>query len=504
MTNFNSLGLSEPILRALSAEGYENPTPIQAKFIPAMLKGGDLVGIAQTGTGKTAAFLLPLLNRIAQDHNQPGPKGCSALIVVPTRELATQIADGIATYAKYIQHSATVVVGGVKPHKQIKRMAPGVDILVATPGRLEDHLGTGRIQLNSTTTVVLDEADQMLDFGFVPAIRRILGKLPQNRQTVLLSATMPKQIRKLANEFLTNPGEIAVTPESRPIERIEQSVRHVDKPAKNKLLIEILKGENVTKTIVFSRTKHGANKISKSVNAAGFKSAAIHGNKSQNQRDKTLKEFRNGDLGVLIATDVAARGIDIDGVTHVVNFDLPEVAEVYVHRIGRTARAGASGIAISFCDPSQRGLLRDVEKLIGRKLPVVGASAEEVGPETEPEKRGGGGGRRRQGGGQRAKQGGGQNRNRTQGGNRKRGPKKNRAKTEDNSSAKNKPYNPAAKLERKAKPKPEGQAGGRAQSKSNAKQMHKSKKGLGSNPKRSRNRRRNKGAAHRGQSAQGS
>jgi ATP-dependent RNA helicase RhlE len=498
LNNFTSLGLSEPILRALNAEGYETPTPIQSKFIPAMIKGGDLVGIAQTGTGKTAAFLLPLLNRIAQNRKEPGPKGCSALIVVPTRELATQIANGISTYAQFMQHSATVVVGGVKPHKQIKRMSTGVDILVATPGRLEDHIQTGKIQLNSTTTVVLDEADQMLDFGFVPAIRRILAKLPANRQTVLLSATMPKQIRKLANEFLNDPFEIAVTPESKPIDKIEQSIRHVDKPAKNKMLIEILKGEGVTRTIVFSRTKHGANKISKNVNAAGLKSAAIHGNKSQNQRDKTLKEFRNGDLAVLIATDVAARGIDIDGVTHVINYDLPEVAEVYVHRIGRTARAGASGIAISLCDTSQRGLLRDIEKLIGRKLPVVGPSAEEVGPETEPEKRGGGGGgQRRQGGGQGARQGGAQSRNRTQGGNRKRGPKKPGGKPDGNKS-----YNPAAKAEGRPAAKPAGQSDNRPNSGSNDKQTQKPAQGLGSKPKRSRNRRRNQGAAHRGQASQ--
>lgn len=457
-----------------------------------MIKGGDLVGIAQTGTGKTAAFLLPLLNRIAQNRKAPGPKGCSALIVVPTRELATQIADGISTYAQFVQHSATVVVGGVKPHKQIKRMGPGVDILVATPGRLEDHIKTGVIQLNSTTTVVLDEADQMLDFGFVPAIRRILAKLPANRQTVLLSATMPKQIRKLANEFLTHPVEIAVTPGAKPIDKIDQTVRHVDKPAKSKMLIEILMGEDVTRTIVFSRTKHGANKLSKQVNAAGLKSTAIHGNKSQNQRDKTLKEFRSGELSILIATDVAARGIDIDGVTHVINFDLPEVSEVYVHRIGRTARAGASGISISLCDSSQRGLLRDIEKLIGRKIPVTGPSAEEVGPETEPEKRGGGGGGQR-------RQGGGQNRNRPQGGNRQRGPKKPGAKPDRNKS-----YNPAAKAEGRPAAKPEGRSDNRPQSSSNAKQTQKPGTGLGSKPKRSRNRRRNKGAAHRGQASQGS
>lgn len=352
-----------------------------------MVKNTDLVGIAQTGTGKTAAFLLPLLNRISQNRSAPGPKGCRALIIAPTRELVVQIADGVTKYGQFMPHSATSVVGGVKPHKQIKRMAPGVDILVATPGRLEDHIKSGVIQLNSTMTIVLDEADQMLDLGFMPAIRRIMAKLPKERQTVLLSATMPKQIRKLANEFLKNPTEIAVTPESKPIDKIDQTVMHVTKPQKRNALVSILKEDSVTRAIVFSRTKHGANKISKYLVTGGLKSAAIHGNKSQGQRQKTLAAFKSGELNVLVATDVAARGIDIDAVSHVVNFDLPEVSEVYVHRIGRTARAGASGVAISLVDVTQRGLLRDIEKLIGRAIPVTGKPAEEVEVEPEPEKK---------------------------------------------------------------------------------------------------------------------
>jgi ATP-dependent RNA helicase RhlE len=373
LTKFNNLGLAEVILRALNAEGYTDPTPIQKKAIPAMVSGTDLIGIAQTGTGKTAAFLLPLLNRIAKSRTSPGPKGCTTLIIAPTRELVNQIADGVAKYGQFIPHSAAVVVGGVKPHKQIKRMAPGVDILVATPGRLEDHIKNGIIQLNSTTTIILDEADQMLDLGFMPAIRRIMGKLPRNRQTVLFSATMPKQIRKLANEFLKDPVEIAVTPESRPIDKIDQSIIHVEKPAKRKALVAILKDEAVTRAIVFCRTKHGANKVSKYLVTAGLRSSAIHGNKSQNQREKTLAAFKSGEINVLVATDVAARGIDIDAVSHVINLDLPEVSEVYVHRIGRTARAGASGIAISLVDSEQRPLLRDIEKLIGQAIPVTGS-----------------------------------------------------------------------------------------------------------------------------------
>jgi len=482
LTNFKDLGLSENILRALEAEDYTTPTPIQAKFIPAMSKGGDLVGIAQTGTGKTAAFILPLLNRLAANSMKPGAKGCTSLIIAPTRELAAQIADGINKYSKFMQISSTVVVGGVKPHKQIKRMAPGVDILVATPGRLEDHIKSGVIQLNSTTTIVLDEADQMLDMGFIPAIRRIIAKIPKGRQTVLLSATMPTPIRKLAKEFLKDPAEIAVTPESKPIDKIKQTVMHVIKPEKRKALVTILKGEGVERTIVFTRTKHGANKVSQVLEKNGLKSGAIHGNKSQGQRQRTLAAFKAGNIKVLVATDVAARGIDIAAVSHVVNFDLPQVPEVYVHRIGRTARAGKSGVAITLCDNSERGLLRDVEKVIKQSIPVTGPSAEEVGPETEPVKQGGG------------------RRNQSGGGNRQRNRSRNKGrsgKPGNKNPNKNKGYNPAAKPEGASGSNSSGTSENRPKSAANAKQMNKPGKGRSSKPKRSRNRRRNKGAANR-------
>ncbi len=401
LKQFHELGLAEPILRAVSAEGYTNPTPIQAEVIPAMIAGHDIVGIAQTGTGKTASFVLPILHRIAEVNRPPRPKSCRALILTPTRELSAQIADGIKAYGKNVRHHATVVVGGARPGPQVKAMARGLDILVATPGRLEDHMRSGAIRLDETTVVVLDEADQMLDLGFMPAIRRIMAALPKERLTALLSATMPKQIRALADDFLNNPKEISVAPASKPIERIEQSVRHMSKGDKRAALVDLLKGKGVERAIVFTRTKHGANKVSQHLEGAGIPSGAIHGNKSQSQREKTLLAFRKGSLPVLVATDIAARGIDVDGVSHVVNFELPNVPEVYVHRIGRTARAGSSGIAVSFCDETERGYLRDIERLTGIVIPIEGDGPQ--GPEMAPEPRGkrGGGGR---GAGQSAKQ----------------------------------------------------------------------------------------------------
>ena len=347
MTQFTDLGLAEPILRALERAGYKTPTPIQSKLIPIMLKGKDVVGIAQTGTGKTAAFVLPLLNEIAANKGRAEPRSCRALIVTPTRELAAQIGENITAYAKFIDHSATVVVGGVKPNKQIRAMSRGVDILVATPGRLLDHMDTGAIRIDKATTVVLDEADQMLDMGFLPAIRRIMKALPRDRRTALLSATMPKQIRSLANDFLNNPQEVSVNPESKPVERIAQSVIYVAKHAKPKLLVDILQETAFSRVIVFSRTKHGADKIARVLTKNDLPAGAIHGNKSQNQRTRALESFRQGKTPILVATDIAARGIDIDDVSHVINYDLPNVAESYVHRIGRTGRAGSKGSAIS-------------------------------------------------------------------------------------------------------------------------------------------------------------
>lgn len=386
LKHFNELGLAEPILRAVSAEGYTNPTPIQAGVIPAMIAGHDIVGIAQTGTGKTASFVLPILHKVHEIGRPPRPKSCRALILTPTRELSAQIADGIKAYGKNVRHHATVVVGGARPGPQVKAMARGLDILVATPGRLEDHMRSGAIRLDETSVVVLDEADQMLDLGFMPAIRRIMAALPKERLTALLSATMPKQIRALADDFLNNPMEISVAPASKPIERIEQSVRHMSKGEKRAALVDILKGKDVERAIIFTRTKHGANKVSQYIEDAGIPSGAIHGNKSQSQREKTLLAFRKGSVPVLVATDIAARGIDVDGVSHVVNFELPNIPEVYVHRIGRTARAGNTGIAISLCDETERGYLRDIEKLTGIVIPVEGEGPK--GPDVAPEPRG--------------------------------------------------------------------------------------------------------------------
>jgi len=331
-----------------------------------MIAGGDIVGIAQTGTGKTASFVLPLLHHIHEQARKPQPKTCGALILAPTRELAAQIHDNVRLYAKFMNVSSALVVGGVKPHKQIKALARGLDILVATPGRLEDHQSTGAIRLSATNTIILDEADQMLDMGFIPAIRRILGSLPKRRQTILMSATMPKQIRALSNDFLYKPQEIAVTPTSKPIEKIEQRLMSAMGQNKRQMLVELLKNEPIERAIVFSRTKHGANKIVQHLEKAGLSAVAIHGNKSQGQREKALAAFKSGSIKTLVATDIAARGIDVDGVSHVINIDLPQVPEVYVHRIGRTARAGKSGVAISFCSDVELDLLKAIEKLVGR------------------------------------------------------------------------------------------------------------------------------------------
>lgn len=333
-----------------------------------MLASSDIVAIAQTGTGKTASFVLPLLDRLAKGRRTPKARGCGALILVPTRELAAQIAASIRTYGRFTRHSAAVIVGGVKPAPQVRALARGVDIVVATPGRLLDHLGTGAVHLNDTDIAVLDEADQMLDLGFTPAIRKILGQIDSARQTVLLSATMPAPIRRLAKEFLSDPLEISVAPAARPIERIDQKAMHVDGPRKRQALIDILAGGDVGRAIVFTRTKRGADKVNQHLQQAGLVTDALHGNKSQGQRKRTLAGFRSGRVKVLVATDIAARGIDVDDISHVVNYELPDVPEAYVHRIGRTARAGKSGIAISLYDNSERPLLRDIERLIGRSL----------------------------------------------------------------------------------------------------------------------------------------
>ncbi len=369
MTQFKDLGLAEPILRAVTSQGYTDPTPIQAQVIPAMLAGRDVLGTAQTGTGKTAAFVLPLLHALTLDDQRPAPKSCRALVMAPTRELAAQIADSVRDYGQGTRFSVTVIVGGLKIGKQIRAMERGVDIVVATPGRLLDLKSQNAIRFDQVRTVVLDEADHMMDMGFLPQIKKVLMQLPKQRQTALLSATMPKDIRKLADQFLKDPVNVAVAQVAKPVERIDQSVRFVPHAQKRDVLTEILRGPKVDSAIVFTRTKRGADRVCKHLEQSGLAAAAIHGNKSQNQRTKALDAFKSKKLRVLVATDIAARGIDIDQVSHVVNYELPNVPESYVHRIGRTARAGESGTAITLCDGEERKLLRDIEKLIGNRLP---------------------------------------------------------------------------------------------------------------------------------------
>ncbi|WP_083918655.1 DEAD/DEAH box helicase [Woodsholea maritima] len=383
LTQFIDLGLADPILSALAEEGYQTPTPIQAAVIPAMMKGRDILGIAQTGTGKTAAFVLPALNKIAEGVERPAPKSCRTLILTPTRELALQIAHNVRAYGQNIRFSSTTVVGGASAYPQIKAMARGVDILIATPGRLLDHVRSKAITLHATETVILDEADQMMDLGFMPAVRQILASSAANRQCVMLTATMPKQIRALADEFLKNPECVEVAPQSKPIERIDQSVWFMERAEKQEKLHELLSARDMERGIVFTRTKRGADKVCEKLESQGFDVAAIHGDKSQPQRSRALRAFREGKLKVLVATDIAARGIDIDGVSHVFNFELPNVPEAYVHRIGRTARAGASGIAVSFCDASERSYLYEIERLTKTRLRF--AAQDEAGEElTDP------------------------------------------------------------------------------------------------------------------------
>jgi superfamily II DNA/RNA helicase len=372
LTTFAEFGLAEPITRALREENYVTPTPIQAQTIPIALSGRDVIGIAQTGTGKTAAFALPILNHLFANRRRPERKSARVLVLSPTRELSGQIADSFRTYGKYMRPlDVALAIGGVPINRQIRALQRGVEVLVATPGRLLDLVGQRAVDLAGVEVLVLDEADRMLDMGFIHDIKRIVAMLPKNRQTLFFSATMPQQIVQLAGSMLKEPERVAVTPQSSTAERIAQRVIHVDKPAKCALLAEVLKSEPVDRVLVFTRTKHGADKVVRSLQKAGFSAEAIHGNKSQNQRERVLGAFRSGELRTLIATDIAARGIDVDGVSHVVNYDLPNVPESYVHRIGRTARAGAEGIAISFCDHEERGYLRDIERLIRMSIPAT-------------------------------------------------------------------------------------------------------------------------------------
>lgn len=369
--NFNQLGLIEPILRALDTQGYKQPTPIQEQAIPILLKKKDLLGCAQTGTGKTAAFTLPIIQHLYAEVDQNQKRHIKALVITPTRELALQIEENVAAYAKHTKLRHAVIFGGVKQGAQTRRLAQGVDILVATPGRLLDLIGQGFISLKHIKYFVLDEADQMLDMGFIHDIKKVIQKLPQKRQSLFFSATMAPAIVKLSQQILGDPERVTIKPEQTTAEKVEQSVYMVAKADKIKLLSQLIKNRAVDSSLVFSRTKHGANKVVKKLDKEGIKAEAIHGNKSQNARVKALEGFKSGKINVLVATDIAARGIDVEELDLVINYDLPNVAETYVHRIGRTGRANASGEAISFCDAEERDYLKQIEKLIKTQLKVV-------------------------------------------------------------------------------------------------------------------------------------
>ena len=368
--SFDDLGLTAALLRAVHAAGYEEPTPIQAAAIPPALAGRDVLGCAQTGTGKTAAFSLPLIQRLnASDVEEATLR---ALVLTPTRELASQINESLATYSKHVELWHTVIFGGVSQKRQVDELRDGIDVLVATPGRLLDLMGQGHVDLSRIEIFVLDEADRMLDMGFLPDVKRVIAKLPTRRQTFFFSATMPPPIVALSNRLLDDPVSVAVTPEAPTAERIDQHLYFVDKADKTSLLVELLKNDpSIEQTLVFTRTKHGANRLVKKLDRSNITAAAIHGNKSQRARERALASFKSGELRTLVATDIAARGIDIEGISHVVNFDLPNVPETYVHRIGRTGRAGASGIALSFCDQEERAYLMDIERLIRQHVPRV-------------------------------------------------------------------------------------------------------------------------------------
>ena len=369
MTQFSELGLAKPLLKALAAEGYEKPTPIQAQAIPGVMAGRDLLGIAQTGTGKTAAFALPILHRLAADRRPAPRRGCRVLVLSPTRELASQIAESFRTYGAHLGMTVAVVFGGAKYGPQIKALAAGVDVLVATPGRLIDHLGEKTAQLGQVEVLVLDEADQMLDLGFLQPIRRIVSHLPKDRQNLFFSATMPGEIGKLAGELLKDPLKVSVAPAATTVERVKQNVIFVESARKRALLADLFAEPKLSRTIVFVRTKRGADRVAKHLEAVGVSAAAIHGDKSQGQRERALAAFKAGQCRALVATDIAARGIDVDAVSHVINYELPNVPEAYVHRIGRTARAGASGMAISLCSDDERSLLKDIQKVTRQIIP---------------------------------------------------------------------------------------------------------------------------------------
>ena len=368
---FDAFGLSEPILRALRAENFTTPTPIQAKAIPLLMNGADLMAIAQTGTGKTAAFGLPLLEKLSASKAAPGAKTACALVLVPTRELAVQVHGNLAAYAKHLKLRQGIVIGGVSMAPQTKRLAQGVHVLVATVGRLLDHVRAGHVKLDQVSMLVLDEADRMLDMGFINDVRKIAAMLPKSRQSAMFSATMAPEIAKLGQQILNRAERIEIAPSGATADRVAQKVMFVKKEGKPRLLLELLGDPAFSRTIIFTRTKRGADRVAAQLEKAGITSEALHGNKSQNARQRALASFSSGAVSVLVATDIAARGIDVDQVTHVINYELPDEAETYVHRIGRTARAGSDGVAVSFCDPSDRAALRAIEKLTGKPMIAI-------------------------------------------------------------------------------------------------------------------------------------
>ncbi|HEU4548773.1 MAG TPA: DEAD/DEAH box helicase [Rhizomicrobium sp.] len=384
---FAALGLAEPILRALSGENYTSPTPIQAKAIPVLLEGRDLLGIAQTGTGKTAAFAIPMLQKLSIGHVPPGPNQARGLILAPTRELAVQIEQSLRTYGRHLNLRMAVILGGVNQNGQVRAMARGVDILVATPGRLLDLVQQKHVRLDAVEVFVVDEADRMLDMGFIRDVRKLVAFLPKKRQSMLFSATMPDDIANLSREMMQDPARVEVAPQGRTADRIVQKLYYVPMPQKRQLLSRLLEDVALYRVIVFTRTKHGANRVAEHLSRQRIPAEAIHGNKSQNARQRALELFRSGKARVLVATDIAARGIDIDDITHVINFELPNEPESYVHRIGRTARAGGEGVAISFCDPTERGYLRDIERLIRNKIEVVAHDLPDLPPEQVSQQR---------------------------------------------------------------------------------------------------------------------
>jgi len=406
MTTFSGLNLAQPILRAITDGGYTTPTPIQEKSIPALLQGRDLLGVAQTGTGKTAAFALPLLHRLLETPRKAQSRKPLALILAPTRELASQINDSLRIYGRHVHLRSCVIFGGTSARPQIQALNRGVHIAVATPGRLLDLMNQGHLRLDAIEVFILDEADRMLDMGFIHDVKKIIAAVPNKRQTLLFSATMPNSVQGLADGLLRDPVRVEITPSATTVEKIDQRVLFVPKDKKRALLGELMNNKDIKRVLIFTRTKHGADRVARHLHQCGVQSDAIHGNKAQNARQRALKSFRSGHIRALVATDIAARGIDVDGVTHVINFDLPNDPESYVHRIGRTARAGATGMAISFCDHDERAYLRDIEKTIRQGVEVIVDHpyhsveiANDPGTAKRPPERGGFKGKKRSGNG---------------------------------------------------------------------------------------------------------